>query len=192
MIKLSVLGIIILLLPIAVIADTDTPQLTILQKDTLEQTLDLAEGDKQKYEKVLGLLNEKQVDLSNEIALSDRIYRDSVSLGINISDYGNIKLAQISIMEPIMDPKTPNPELPEPSGKSIPSNSINLAPAYTLLLSIITALTVTLLIFRRKHKRRQMLENWVDIAKKKGYSDFQIKSFLIGKGLKEKEIKSIK
>lgn len=56
--------------------------LTEKQRENLEKTLDLAKDDKEKYERVLELLERKNVDLSDEKELSERIQNDMERLDI--------------------------------------------------------------------------------------------------------------
>ena len=64
--------------------------LTENQRENLEKTLELAKNDKVKYERVLELLEKKNIDLMNEQELSARINNDMNRLGIE--GYENIRI----------------------------------------------------------------------------------------------------
>ncbi|NQV08978.1 hypothetical protein HQ529_03955 [Candidatus Woesearchaeota archaeon] len=57
--------------------------ITEQQRDNLNRTLDMVKNDKVKYEKVLLLLEKKDIDLSDEPDLKDRIEDDKKRLGID-------------------------------------------------------------------------------------------------------------
>jgi len=141
MIKLITMGIIILLFSISVIAEIDTYMLTVLQKDTIEQTLDLVKNNKENYEKVLKLLNDKEVDLSNEIELSNRIRQEALSLGVNTEQYNKIKFSDNLIL----------------SDSYIEQDKISLEKSnsgdITVALFIIAILILGYLIYRFKIKK---------------------------------------
>jgi len=103
--------------------------LTENQRENLERTLELAKNDKVKYERVLQLLEKKNINLMDEANLSKRIHDDMERLGIK--GYENLKI-----------------EMPSPKDRYA---------ILWIFMPIILAVPITLCITELKRKRNKTL-----------------------------------
>ncbi|MAG52389.1 MAG: hypothetical protein CMH62_00330 [Nanoarchaeota archaeon] len=165
--------------------------LTEIQKVSLEETLDLAGNNIEDYESVLNLLNDKEIDLSDEILLSNRVIIESENFGINPYEYENIKFAQVPDFHNF-DEYSRNSELFD---EEI-SESFNLPRFNYNLLGILVAVVLILFVIKNKNKFKrkpisnteQQLKNFIKKAKNSGQSKEEIKQRLLQSGWPKKLI----
>lgn len=159
--------------------------LTDLQRESLEKTLDLA-NDEIKYERLLKLLNDKRVDLSDEPELSNRILSKSIRFGINPLNYKNIKFTEPNTLHSL--------EINESDRRFEISDTYNFQ--YSYLIGFLIFIILIFLIYKNKDKFKKeeisdtekQLKDFIKNAEKQGQSKEEIKQELLNSGWPEELI----